>query len=83
VTVRDEKTTAPGSRAPAGAPGPRPAVGTIEGPVFTRKNYVLFAIALAVITLGFVVLGTGDITLAPILLVLGYLVLAPLAILKR
>lgn len=55
----------------------------IQGPVFTRKNYTLLAIALGVIVLGFVVLAMGDITMAPILIVAGYLVLVPLAILKR
>jgi hypothetical protein len=55
----------------------------IQGPVFTRKNYALLAIALGVIVLGFLILATGDITVAPILIVAGYLVLVPLAILKR
>jgi len=41
------------------------------------------AVALGVIALGFVVLAGGDTTIAPILLVLGYLVLVPLALLKR
>jgi hypothetical protein len=48
---------------------------------FTKKNYTLFAIGLAVIVLGYVTLGYGSITLAPILLVLGYCVIIPVAIL--
>lgn len=48
-----------------------------------RTNLILFAVALGVIILGFVVLGRGSITLAPILLVLGYCVLVPLAIVYR
>ena len=48
-----------------------------------RANLVLFAIALGVIVLGYVVLARGSITLAPILLVLGYCVLVPLAIVYR
>jgi len=47
---------------------------------FTRKNYILFAIGLFVIVLGYITLGYGSITLAPILLVLGYCVIIPIAI---
>ncbi|MCK4403961.1 MAG: hypothetical protein KAW02_02610 [candidate division Zixibacteria bacterium] len=47
---------------------------------FTSKNYILFAIGLFVIVLGYITLGYGSITLAPILLVLGYCVIIPLAI---
>lgn len=54
-----------------------------EGFGFTRWNYILFGIALGVIVLGFVFLGTGDITIAPFLLVGGYVGLVPLAILFR
>ena len=59
------------------------AQDVIQGPSFTRKNYVLLGASLAVIALGFVLLGQGSITLAPILLVVGYLVLVPIAIMKR
>jgi hypothetical protein len=54
-----------------------------EGFGFTRTNYILFAIALGVIALGFIFLGTGDIVIAPFLLVGGYVVLVPLSILFR
>ena len=47
---------------------------------FTGKNYLLFAIGLFVIVIGYVTLGYGSITLAPILLVLGYCVIIPIAI---
>jgi len=47
---------------------------------FTKKNYILFAIGIFVIVIGYVTLGYGSITLAPILLVLGYCVLIPIAI---
>jgi hypothetical protein len=47
---------------------------------FTKKNYVLFALGLLVIVIGYVTLGYGSITLAPILLVLGYCVIIPIAI---
>ena len=47
---------------------------------FGPKNYILFAVALVVIIVGYISLGQGSITLAPILLILGYCVLVPLAI---
>jgi hypothetical protein len=47
---------------------------------FTKKNYILFTIGIFVIVIGYVTLGYGSITLAPILLVLGYCVLIPIAI---
>lgn len=37
---------------------------------------------LAAITAGYVVLGTGDTTVAPLLLILGYCVLVPVYLLK-
>ncbi|MBA2564477.1 MAG: hypothetical protein H0V09_03515 [Gemmatimonadetes bacterium] len=50
---------------------------------FGRVNYALFAAAVVVIALGYVLLGRGSITLAPILLILGYVVLIPAGILLR
>ncbi len=50
---------------------------------FTRKNYYIFLAGLAVIILGYIALGMGSITLAPILLVVGYCVIVPVAILYR
>jgi len=47
---------------------------------FGPKNYMLFGLALVDIILGFILLDGGDITWAPILLVLGFVVLVPLAI---
>ncbi len=44
---------------------------------FTGKNYAIFAIAMLLIVLGFVFLVTGDITISPFLLVLGYCILIP------
>jgi hypothetical protein len=48
-----------------------------------RKNWIAFGVALGVIILGYIFLASGSITLAPILLVLGYCVLVPYAILAR
>ncbi len=50
---------------------------------FTRKNWTLLGSGLAAIVAGFLLLRAGDITLAPILLVGGYLVLIPLALVAR
>lgn len=56
---------------------------------FTRKNWVLFLIGVAVIAMGYVLLrippadGFVSLTLAPILLVGGYCVIVPVAILHR
>jgi hypothetical protein len=47
---------------------------------FTKKNYYLFALGLLIIVAGFISLRMGSITLAPILLVLGYCVIIPLSI---
>ncbi|MGB8657716.1 MAG: hypothetical protein WCE90_08030 [Candidatus Zixiibacteriota bacterium] len=47
---------------------------------FTKRNYLLFGIGLFVIVVGYITLGYGSITLAPILLVLGYCVIIPIAI---
>ena len=50
---------------------------------FGKKNYILFALAAAVIVAGYVALSMGSITLAPILLLTGYLVLIPWGILAK
>ena len=48
---------------------------------FTRKNYIIFAVALFIIIVGWLLLGKGSMNLAPVLLVIGYFILIPLAIL--
>jgi len=47
---------------------------------FQAKNIVLLAAGLAAITLGYVLLAGGSTVAAPLLLVLGYVVLIPLGI---
>lgn len=57
--------------------------GSSEGPAalkFGRVNAVLGAAGLASLVLGYVLLAQGSITAAPLLLVLGYVVLLPLAL---
>lgn len=51
------------------------------GPDFTRNNYIILGIGVLFILVGFLFLGFGDITISPILLVLGYCVIIPLGIL--
>ncbi|UCD64305.1 MAG: hypothetical protein JSW34_02375 [Candidatus Zixiibacteriota bacterium] len=47
------------------------------------RNYIALAAALVVIIVGFITLGQGSITLAPVLLVLGYCVLLPVALIIK
>jgi hypothetical protein len=53
-----------------------------KAPVFTARGGILAGAGVVSIVAGFIVLSTGSITLAPVLLVLGYVVLVPLAILR-
>ena len=48
-----------------------------------RNNYILLVIGIIVIIVGFIFLASGSLTLAPILLVAGYCVIIPLAILLK
>jgi hypothetical protein len=56
---------------------------------FTRKNYIAFGVGIGVLLLGYICLaqppvnGFLSLTLAPILLVLGYCVIFPYAIMAR
>ncbi len=50
---------------------------------FGTRNYIVMAAALIVIAIGYVMLGEGSITLAPLLLVIGYCVLIPAALLIK
>lgn len=65
--------------------------GGQKGPVlpFTKDNYRLFGIGLLIIVIGYIALAQGpwdsfwSLTLAPILLVLGYCIVIPVAILYK
>lgn len=50
---------------------------------YGKKNYIFFGAALLVIIIGFFMLSQGDETLAPILLVVGYLILIPIALMLK
>ena len=54
-----------------------------EGLPFTKLNYYIFAAGLLAIILGYITLSQGSITLSPVLLVVGYCVIIPIAILYR
>lgn len=60
-----------------------------EGWAFTRINYLLFGIGLALILAGYLVMYSGTVnsfrslTLAPIMLFLGYVVVIPAALIYR
>jgi hypothetical protein len=51
-------------------------------PVTERRSWLWWAIAIVCILLGYADLARGGTTIAPILLVAGYCVLVPIAILK-
>lgn len=50
---------------------------------FKKKNMLFFGIGIILVAVGFILLAAGDITLAPLLLVAGYLVFFPLGILLK
>ena len=71
------------SRRQRRGPGPRPAEPqNVELP-FGKKNFILFGLAAVAILGGYLALSKGSITLAPILLLTGYLVLIPWGILAK
>jgi len=60
-----------------------------EGWAFGKINYILFAIGVTLLLVGYALMATGTVnsfqslTLAPILLFLGYIVVIPLALVYR
>jgi hypothetical protein len=55
----------------------------LTGSHFSKKNMLFFGIGLILVVVGFIMLAAGDILLAPILLIVGYLVFFPLGILLK
>jgi len=61
----------------------------IEGWAFTSKNYIIFAVGVLLIAFGYIVMATGEttstqsLTIAPIMLFLGYVVVIPFALIYR
>ncbi len=62
-------------------PAAKPAAKETAIVPFGKKNYLWFVIGLAAIITGFIFLALGDTVIAPILLVAGYCVFIPVAIL--
>jgi len=56
--------------------------GSPQALKFTRVNALLGVAGLAALTAGYWLLAQGSITAAPLLLVLGYVVLLPMAIIR-
>jgi hypothetical protein len=56
---------------------PAPREGALR---FSPRNWALLLLAAAVIAAGYVLLSSGSTVLAPLLLVLGYVILIPLGI---
>ncbi len=66
----------------------KPAKSTVKTPFgpelsFKKKNYILLGIGVLTIAAGFISLNAGSITLAPFLLIVGYCILIPLALLLK
>ena len=47
---------------------------------FNKINIILLIIAIITTVIGYIVMGTGDITISPILLIIAYVILFPAAI---
>jgi len=50
---------------------------------FSKTSIFIFAAAIGLILAGYLLMSRGDITVSPLLLVIGYVILIPLAILKK
>ncbi|HDQ98906.1 MAG TPA: hypothetical protein ENN51_01265 [candidate division WOR-3 bacterium] len=70
----------PVKRSVASAPKKKPERPQVS---FGVKNYAMMGVGLVAIIIGYITLAGGSITLAPLLLVLGYCVIIPLGLLLR
>jgi xanthine/uracil permease len=52
-----------------------------SAPDFGKRNYMILGVGVLLIVAGFLFLAGGDITVSPILLVLGYCIVVPLGVL--
>jgi hypothetical protein len=73
----DRRPTRPQPVKPASKKPLRPMIN------LSKKNYAIMGAGLLTIIIGFITLASGSITLAPILLVLGYCVLIPVGLLVK
>ena len=64
-------------------------VQLFEGWAFKKNNYLIFLVGLLLIVAGYIIMATGSVdsfqslTLAPIMLFIGYLVVIPIALIYR
>lgn len=63
----------------------KPRAGGVQRPTlsFSRINAIWLGAAAVAILAGFALLGTGSMTIAPLLLVVGYCVLLPIGVIKK
>ena len=60
-----------------------------KGWAFAKKNYLIFSIGLALVIIGYIFMANGEVnsfqslTLAPIMLFLGYIVVIPVSLVYR
>ena len=60
-----------------------------KGWAFGKKNYLIFSIGLALVIIGYIFMANGEVnsfqslTLAPIMLFLGYIVVIPVSLIYR
>ncbi len=71
------------SRKPAVTTQSRKQVRAEQPLPFGRTNYLVFGVGLLAVILGFITLALGSDTLAPILLVAGYCIIIPVAIILK
>ena len=48
--------------------------------IFTKINIIILIVAIIITIVAYIIMGTGDKTISPILLIISYVVLFPLAI---
>ena len=48
--------------------------------VFNKLNVILLAVAILAIVIGYIIMGTGDKTISPIILIIAYVIIFPAAI---
>ena len=48
--------------------------------VFNRLNLILLSVAILAIVIGYIIMGTGDKTISPIILIIAYVIIFPAAI---
>jgi Sec-independent protein secretion pathway component TatC len=49
--------------------------------IFGKGNLILFLIGVMIITIAYIIMSTGDITISPVMLIIAYVIVFPLAIL--